>query len=79
MKKLLHFLLELTQKDNIEKGILNSTIPYTHEDIANSVGLARVTVSKILKEFDQKGYIKNSYRKIKVVNKKALVNLIEDR
>ena len=78
-EKVAAFLLELTQKDNIEKGILNSTIPYTHEDIANSVGLARVTVSKILKEFDQKGYIKNSYRKIKVVNKKALVNLIEDR
>lgn len=78
-EKVAAFLLELTKQDNVDRGIINSIIPYTHEDIANSVGLARVTVSKILKEFELKGYIKNSYRKIHVIDKKALLNLIQDQ
>lgn len=62
--KVASLLLELTRKDDPASGIFNRTIPYTHSDIAESTGLARVTVTKILKEFEVQGYIEQSYGKI---------------
>ena len=63
--------------DNIDKGIINSTLPYTHEEIATIVGLSRVTVTKVLNDFAKKGYIKNKYKKIIILNKKALAQLLD--
>ena len=74
-EKIASFLLEQTITDNINKGIINSTLPYTHEEIATLVGLSRVTVTKVLNDFVKKGYIKNKYRKIIILNKKALAQL----
>ncbi len=53
-EKIASFLLEQTVTDNINKGIINSTLPYTHEEIATLVGLSRVTVTKILNDFVKK-------------------------
>ncbi len=75
-EKIASFLLEQTITDNINKGIINSTLPYTHEEIATLVGLSRVTVTKVLNDFVKKGYIKNKYRKIIILNKKALAQLL---
>ncbi len=76
-EKIASFLLEQTVTDNINKGIINSTLPYTHEEIATLVGLSRVTVTKVLNDFVKKGYIKNRYRKIIILNKKALAQLLD--
>lgn len=76
-EKIASFLLEQTVTDNINKGIVNSTLPYTHEEIATLVGLSRVTVTKVLNDFVKKGYIKNRYRKIIILNKKALAQLLD--
>ncbi len=76
-EKIASFLLEQTVTDNINKGIVNSTLPYTHEEIATLVGLSRVTVTKVLNDFVKKGYIKNKYRKIIILNKKALAQLLD--
>lgn len=62
--KVASLLLELTNKDDPASGIIDHIIPYTHSDIAESTGLARVTVTKILKEFETQGYILQSYGKI---------------
>lgn len=75
-EKIASFLLEQTITDNINKGIINSTLPYTHEEITTLVGLSRVTVTKVLNDFVKKGYIKNKYRKIIILNKKALAQLL---
>lgn len=76
-EKIASFLLEQTVVDNIDKGIINSTLPYTHEEIAIIVGLSRVTVTKVLNDFAKKGYIKNKYKKIIILNKKALAQLLD--
>ena len=76
-EKIASFLLEQTVTDNINKGIINSILPYTHEEIATLVGLSRVTVTKVLNDFVKKGYIKNRYRKIIILNKKALAQLLD--
>lgn len=76
-EKIAFFLIEQLQHDHTN-GIINNTIPYSHQEIAESVGLVRVTVTKVLREFAKKGYIENKYRKIKVLNKEALENIIND-
>lgn len=76
-EKIASFLLEQTSIDNIHKDIINNTIPYTHEEVATSVGLSRVTTTKVLNEFVKKGYIKTKYKKIIILNKKALSNILQ--
>jgi len=73
------FLLEQTVHDNPNKDIINNTLPYTHEEIASLVGLSRVTVTKVLNEFVKKKYIIINYKKIHVINKKALSQLLQKR
>ena len=73
------FLLEQTYRDNPEKNITNSVIPYTHEEIASLIGLSRVTVTKVLNEFAKKDYIRIEYKKIHVINKKELSLLLQSK
>ncbi len=70
------FLLELTEEDNIEKGIINQTLPYTHEEFSTYVGLSRVTTTKVLNEFQSKGYVNLDYRKIQILNREGLANIL---
>lgn len=44
----------------------------THEEIGNLIGASRVTVSKILNSFVDKGYIKTAYRYIILTDLQAL-------
>lgn len=44
----------------------------THEEIGNLIGASRVTVSKILNQFADKGYIKTAYRYIILTDLQAL-------
>lgn len=78
-EKVASFLLEQTLDDNPNKDIMNDTLPYTHEEIASLVGLSRVTVTKVLSEFVKKKYIISDYKKIHVINKKALSQLLQKR
>ncbi len=75
-EKIASYLLEQTQKDNINKNIIHNTLPYTHQEISTVVGLSRVTTTKVLNEFQKKGYIKIQYKKITVLNKEALSRLL---
>lgn len=76
-EKVASFLLEQTEYENKEKGIVDNTIPYTHEEIGATVGLSRVTTTKVLNEFMKKGYIQNQYGKVKVINRKALSQMLQ--
>ena len=44
----------------------------THEQIAEATGVTRVTVSKIMRSFREKGIIKTEYRKIVITNSEKL-------
>ena len=48
----------------------------THEEIGSTVGVSRVTVSRVLGEFDRKGWIKTGYRSLTVQNRRALEQLL---
>ncbi len=68
------FLLSETGTDNPDKGITAQCLPYSHDEIAMCLGLARPTVSQVLKKFEQKGWIKCAYRKVYILDREALAS-----
>ncbi len=48
------------------------SIDYTHENLAKLIGIARVTMTRILRTFETKGWVSLEYRKVKVLNEAAL-------
>lgn len=50
----------------------NGRVRLTHEEIANSVGVSRVTVSKTLSSFAKNGIISTEYRQVFIKSKKEL-------
>ncbi len=54
----------------------SDVINLTHEQIASFVGSAREVVSRMLKYFENEGYIKLYRGKIKILSKKDLTNLV---
>ena len=48
------------------------TVHCTHEEIGASVGVSRVTVSRVLGEFDKKGWIKTGYKSLRLLDRAGL-------
>lgn len=53
----------------------DDVIHATHEELAAALGVSRVTVSRILGEFAQKGYLKTGYGTIMLLRPEALADL----
>ncbi|MCD7761711.1 MAG: Crp/Fnr family transcriptional regulator [Lachnospiraceae bacterium] len=66
------FLLEETETDNPDKEITEQCLPYSHEEIAMCLGIARPTVSQVLKTFERNGWVRCAYRKVYVLDRGAL-------
>ncbi|MED4730934.1 Crp/Fnr family transcriptional regulator [Aneurinibacillus migulanus] len=76
-EKVASFLLDETAYPNKDKAISENCIPYSHEELAVCLGLNRVTVTKVLNDFKQKGWINLQYKKVIILNRKALSALIK--
>lgn len=70
--KVASFILDLSAIDSPEKGTVGGTIPYTHENLADSLGLSRSTVSAVIKDFENRGWLQTGYRWVKVLDREAL-------
>ena len=44
----------------------------THEEIGSSVGVSRVTVSRVLGEFDRRGWVRTGYKSLRLLNRPAM-------
>lgn len=77
--KVASFILDLTETDSPENGTIDGTVPYTHEHLADSLGLSRTTVTAILKEFEAKKWISRGYGQVKITNRSALINFISEQ
>lgn len=71
-KRLALFLLEEELKSH------DDTIAMTHEQIAKYIGSAREVVSRMLKYFEEEGYVKLSRGKIRILDAEALEALTEE-
>jgi CRP-like cAMP-binding protein len=52
--------------------VQDGLLPCTHEEIGFAVGLSRVTVSRVLGEFERKGWLKTCYRSVSLLDRAAL-------
>lgn len=75
-EKVANFLLQQTIVANKDKNISEDCIPYSHEEIALCVGLNRVTITKILNYFSNLGYIELKYKKVRILDRQALIRHI---
>ena len=73
----------LKADERIAKVLLQNTdvnheVSLTHEEIAGATGVTRVTVSKILRSFKEKGLVNTEYRRIIVLDIDKLKKLVEE-
>jgi CRP-like cAMP-binding protein len=68
-QRLLHFLVWLAKKfgQTVQGGMLIN-IPLTHESIADSVASTRVTITRLLRQFEREGIIHRQSRSIVLAN-----------
>ncbi|NMC55965.1 MAG: Crp/Fnr family transcriptional regulator [Eubacteriaceae bacterium] len=69
-KRLASFLLDESERNK------NDVIALTHEEIAAYIASAREVVSRMLKYFENEGYIQLSRGKIKITNKEKLKEIL---
>ena len=81
-----HQIVRLMQYDRTQKVadyILSctknsKTMPYTHSDIADSLGMNRVTVSNVMKDLRSKGLIDYTYGLVTVNDRRGPEELLPD-
>ena len=56
------------------RGLLHCT----HEEIGSSVGVSRVTVSRVLGDFDRRGWVETGYRSLKLCNRQAIADFLTE-
>ncbi|KAA9028433.1 Crp/Fnr family transcriptional regulator [Niallia endozanthoxylica] len=71
-KKVAHILVQLGTYFKETESDSHYSIDYTHQEIAELIGIARVTTTKILKQFEKQGWISLGYHHITVNNEQAL-------
>lgn len=76
-QKVAGYLLDQTEFSNAETGIIDETLPYTHEELSVCLNLNRVTVTKILNRFKEKGFVRLGHKKIQVINRMGLKKMLE--
>ncbi len=75
--KVAAYILDETAFDSVEKGTAGGVLPYTHEELAMSLGLNRSTVTQVLKGFEENRWLESGYRSIKVLDRQALTEVVE--
>ena len=70
-KRLANFLLEETTLDN------SPVLKLTHEAIANHLGTAREVVTRMLRYFQNEGYVKLTRGTVEITDRKGMENLID--
>ena len=68
----------MTENPIIENGVTRNCLPYTHQEIAECVNLSRITVTRILNDFKDKGWVDLKYRKVYILNRQALISQVDD-
>ena len=71
-QRIAHTLLQLATEFKVSPADNSYRIPYTHQQIAELAGMNRVTTTKELNRFADKGWVQLGYREILVQDEAAL-------
>ena len=76
--KIVYFLLLLKSKVAVkdEEDSQSLFLPLTQYDIADSLGLTNVTVSKVMSELEKAGYIQYKRQRIEFLDAEALIEMV---
>ena len=76
--RLIHYTSEQRLADFLlqESETTENELSFTHDNLAECLGLNRVTVSHIMKKFADQGLLENGYGKIRLKNKQGLAQLL---
>ena len=75
--RLAHLLLELRKTDGVtDKQGIRLRAKLTHQEMANLIGCSRETVSTIIGQFRDQGFIQMDGRSITILNEQKLSNLL---
>ena len=74
IKSFIEIVEDINKDNNKEKNLLFGRIPYTHQEIAESLAISRVTVTKVLNQFKEEGLIDIQYGHIQVLERQKLYN-----
>lgn len=76
--RLASLLIMLADREGIRRGddVLIRTA-YSHQQIARRLGASRETVTRMLKRFREHEWISNDGRRLIIINREGLVNVIE--
>lgn len=66
-ERLAELLLELADEDG--------QISLSQEELGQMCGVTRMTITRVLKEFADQGFVSRSYRKLQILDEKGLKNL----
>ncbi len=75
-KKVAHLLLQLGSSAKQNRSNQPYSIKCTHQELADLIGIARVTTTKELKKLEKYGWISLSYRSILIKDEVALTDYI---
>ena len=75
-ERIASFLLDETGNPDADRNITATCIPYSHEELAFCLGLNRVTVTRVLKQFREAGLIELKYKKVIIVDREGLNSVI---
>lgn len=75
-QKIASFLLHETAEPDSDRGVTSDSIPYTHEELAMSLGMNRVTVSRVLGEWKKQRIISTAYGCIRILDREHLSRLL---
>ncbi len=73
------FLLWMTEEPGPEIAANHTTLFYTHQEVAECVNLQRVTVTRLLNEFQDEGLIALKYKAISILDRDALTIYVESQ
>lgn len=75
--RLAHLLLELRKTEGVHEGAgIRIRAKLTHQEMANLIGSSRETVSAILGQFREKGFIRMEARSITILNPSGLAQFL---
>ncbi len=74
-QKVASYLVEQVVTVPGKVGIQDSTLPYTHEELAVCLNLNRVTVTRVLKSFKEQGLVELGRKKIKILDVEGLTKI----
>src|SRR6266581_682793 len=60
----------------VEVARLGRSLPLTQDDLASAIGSTRMTVNKLLADFERRGFIKVERRNVRVLDENSLLGEI---